>query len=117
MAFKRSAVRSRLSPPKEKVPRYTILELFSYGGVMMDFGYPTLMFCFAGALLLYSVLLVKTGNISLIPQADKAGIQDKRAYTEQFGKAVAVISLAPAISGILWLTGGVRRSIDRKSVV
>ena len=78
---------------------------------MMDFGYPTLMFCFAGALLLYSVLLLKTGNISLIPQRDKAGIQDKRAYTEQFGKAVAVISLAPAISGILWLTGGVRRSI------
>ena len=77
----------------------------------MDFGYPILMFCFAGALLLYSVILVKTKNIALIPQADKARIQDKQAYAKQFGKAVAVISLAPAVSGILWLTGAVRRSI------
>lgn len=77
----------------------------------MDFGYPILMFCFAGALLLYSVLLVKTKNIALIPQADKARIQDKQAYAKQFGKAVAVISLAPALSGILWMTGAVRRSI------
>ena len=78
---------------------------------MMDFGYPIRMFCFTGALLFYSVLLVRTKNISLIPQADKARIQDKQAYTKQFGKAVAVISLAPAVSGILWLTGAVRRSI------
>ena len=77
----------------------------------MDYGYAILMFCFAGALLLYSVLLIKTKNISLIPQADKARIQDKQAYTKQFGKAVAIISLAPAVSGILWLTGAVRRSI------
>ena len=77
----------------------------------MDFGYPILVFCIAGVLLLYSILLVKTKNIALIPQADKARIQDKQAYTIQFGKAVAVISLAPVVSGILWLTGAVRRSI------
>ena len=77
----------------------------------MDFGFPILMFCFSGALLLYSILLVKTKNIALIPHVDKAKIQDKQAYAKQFGKAVAVISLAPAVSGILWLTGAVRRSI------
>ena len=77
----------------------------------MDYGYAVLMFSIAGALLLYSLILVKTKNISLVVQADKARIQDKQAYAKQFGKAVAVISLAPAVSGILWLTGAVRRSI------
>ena len=77
----------------------------------MDYGYAVLMFSIAGALLLYSAILVKTKNISLIVQADKARIQDKEAYTVRYGKAVAVISRAPVVSGIFWLTGAVRRSV------
>ena len=77
----------------------------------MDYGYAELMFGVAGALLLYSILLVKTQKISLIPQAEKSQIKDKKVYASQFGKAVAVISLAPVVSGIFWLTGAVRRSV------
>ena len=77
----------------------------------MDYGYAVLMFCIAGALLLYSVILIKTKNISLIIQMDKDRIQDKEAYTARYGKAVAILSLAPVVSGIFWLTGAVRRSV------
>lgn len=77
----------------------------------MDVGYAILMFCFAGALLLYGILLISTKNISLIPQAEKANIKNKKAYARQFGKVVALLSLAPATSGLVWLTGAVRRSV------
>ena len=77
----------------------------------MDYGYAVLMFCISGALLLYSAILVKTKNISLIVQADKDRIQDKEAYAARYGKAVAILSLAPVVSGIFWLTGAVRRSV------
>ena len=77
----------------------------------MDYGYAVLMFSIAGALLLYSLILVKTKNISLVVQADKARIQDKEAYAARYGKAVAVLALAPVVSGIFWLTGAVRRSV------
>ncbi|MBQ8075420.1 MAG: hypothetical protein IJ237_05480 [Oscillospiraceae bacterium] len=77
----------------------------------MDVGYAILMFCFALALVLYGVLLMTTKNISLIPQAEKAKIKDKKTYAKQFGKAVALLALAPATSGLIWLTGAVRRSV------
>ena len=43
----------------------------------MDYGYALLMFCIGGALLLYSVILIKTENISLVVQMDKDRIQNK----------------------------------------
>ena len=77
----------------------------------MDYGYALLMFCIGGALLLYSVILIKTENISLVVQMDKDRIQNKKMYVTQYGKAVAILSLAPVVSGIFWLTGAVRRSV------
>ena len=53
----------------------------------------------------------RTKNISLVMQIDKDRIQDKEAFTARYGKAVAIVSLAPVVSGIFWLTGAVRRSV------
>ena len=77
----------------------------------MDAGYAILMFCFAAVLLLYGAVLTATKNIALIPQAEKAKIKDKKAYARQFGKVAALMAFPPAVSGLIWLTGAVRRSV------
>ena len=77
----------------------------------MDYGYPILAFCLAGILLLYGIILISSRNISLIPQAEKGKIKDTKSYARQFGKALVILSLAPLSSGIIWLTGAVRRSM------
>ena len=62
-----------------------------------------LMFCFAGALLLYAGLLALTKDYSLIPRGYATQPKDKRAYALAFAKAIAVTALAPLGSGIYGL--------------
>lgn len=77
----------------------------------MDLGYPILMFCFSAALLLYGIVLMTSKKISLIPVADRKRIRNPRAFAAQYGKAAVILSLSPTISGILWMSGAVRRSV------
>ena len=63
------------------------------------------MFCFAGALLLYGVLLIATKNIGLVPKSDAAEIKDKKAYAKQLGKILCATSLAPLTSGLIAWNG------------
>ena len=62
-----------------------------------------LMFCFAGALLLYAGLLALTKDYGLIPRGYATQPKDKKAYTLAFAKAIAVAALAPLGSGIYGL--------------
>ena len=62
----------------------------------MEHAYSILMFCFAGALLLYGILLVATKDSGLIPRADSAEMKDKKAYAAQFGKVICATSLMPS---------------------
>ena len=62
-----------------------------------------LMFCFAGALLLYAGLLALTRDYDLIPRGYATRPKDKTAYALAFAKAIAVTALAPLGSGIYGL--------------
>ncbi len=71
----------------------------------MEHAYSILMFCFAGALLLYGIVLVATKDPGLIPRADAAEIKDKKAYAAQFGKIICATALAPLTSGLIAWNG------------
>ena len=71
----------------------------------MEHAFSILMFCFAGALLLYGVLLVATKDPGLIPRADAVEMKDKKAYAAQLGKIVCATSLAPLTSGLIAWNG------------
>ncbi len=58
---------------------------------------------FAGALLIYAGILYAAKSVDLIPKSQFADIKDKKKYAVQFAKLIAVIALAPLISGIISL--------------
>ena len=63
-----------------------------------------LMLTFAAALLLYAAILWKTKDSRLIVFDFLLQVRDKKAYTLQFAKVVAIVAAAPALSGVtaLW---------------
>ena len=73
----------------------------------MDHAYSILMFCFAGALLLYGILLAATKDIGLVPRSSAAKIKDRKAYAGQFGKIIMATALAPLSSGLIAWNGRV----------
>lgn len=68
----------------------------------MEYAYSILMFCFSGAILLYAGLIAP-GNDELIGRSWAAKMKDKKAYARQFAKLLALISLAPLLSGVVAL--------------
>ena len=74
----------------------------------MEYAYSILMFCFAGMLLLYAGLLALTGDVGLIPRNELVKMKDKKAYARQFAKVIALVALAPVLSGLVvmvpWLS-------------
>ena len=74
----------------------------------MEYGFPILMFCFAGALLLYAGLIAM-GNTGLILRYQFARVKDRRKYARQFGKILALVALAPLLSGVVALLGDAER--------
>ena len=62
-----------------------------------------LMFCFSGALFLYSVLLYITKDYKLIPRGYVSKTDDKQAYTKQVAEIVALVAVAPAHCGYIAL--------------
>lgn len=73
----------------------------------MDHAYSILMFCFAGALLLYGILLFATKDINLVPRSSSAKFSDGKTYARQFGKIIMATSLVPLSSGLIAWNGRV----------
>jgi hypothetical protein len=74
----------------------------------MEYAYSILMFCFAGAILLYAALM-SSGDASMIPRLYAAKAKDKKAYAKRFAKALALASLAPLSSGVAALIVDISR--------
>ena len=72
----------------------------------METGFPILLLCLAGLLLLYAGLIAATGDASLIFRSYAAKMKDRKAYARQFGKLLAVVAIAPAVSGEVGLLCG-----------
>ena len=75
----------------------------------MEYGFSILMFCFAGALLLYAGLLAaeKRRPDLLIPRfrAASGNVGNVIRYARRIAKIVALCSLAPLLCGLVGLTG------------
>ena len=76
----------------------------------MDHAYSILMFCFAGALLVYAGLLALCGP-ELIPRyrlvyGKKMSKKDGKALARRVAKIVAITAAAPLLSGVVWLITG-----------
>ena len=67
-------------------------------------GYSILMFCLSAGILLYA-LLVRFGGYSFIPRNWYSKPKDKKAYATRFSKILALVSIAPAVSGVVGLIG------------
>lgn len=69
----------------------------------MERAYSILMFCFAGGILLYSAILAIVKSPDLIPRYYAAKRKTKQKYAFQFAKIMALMSLAPVLSGLVGL--------------
>ena len=74
--------------------------------ITMDKAYSILMWVFSGGLFLYALVLFIFKDTELIPKSDKAKITDKKTYAKQFAKVIALVALAPMLSGIVGFLGG-----------
>ena len=72
----------------------------------MEYGYSVLMGIFAAALLLYAGLMALTKDYKILPFRSRAAVKpkDKKKYTVQLAKVIALVSLAPLLSALagLW---------------
>ena len=71
----------------------------------MDHAYSILMFWFAGALLLYGLLLICTKDIGLVPKSYSTKKKSKKAYVKQLGEIILATSLVPLSSGLVAWNG------------
>ena len=75
----------------------------------MEYGFSILMFCFAGALLLYAGLLAveKRRPDLLIPRyrASSGDMKNPIRYARRIAKIVALCALSPLLTGLVGLTG------------
>ncbi|MBO4297933.1 MAG: hypothetical protein IKS52_03720 [Clostridia bacterium] len=71
----------------------------------MDYAFAVFMFCFSGAILLYAGLLAVTRDYNLLPLRARVATKprDRKAYTFQISKAVALTAAAPALGGLVGL--------------
>ena len=71
----------------------------------MEHAFSILMFCFAGALLLYGLILYWTKDIGLVPKSGATKTKETKVYAAQIGKIVAITALAPLTSGLIAWNG------------
>ena len=71
----------------------------------MEYGFSVLMFCFAGAILLYAGLMGVTGDINLLGFRHRyaAKMKDKKAYAVMVAKILALTAAAPLVGGLVGL--------------
>lgn len=65
----------------------------------MRYGFSVLMFCFAGMILIYA-LMVWHGGFNMIFRHWAVKVNDKKAYARRFAKILAIVAIAPALSGL-----------------
>ena len=64
-------------------------------------GYSVIMRCFAGFLLIYAGILVKTKDIKMIPRSYAVNVKNKKQYAEKIAKVTALVALAPMASALV----------------
>lgn len=69
----------------------------------MEYAYFIITLAFSVLMFLYAGLLHHEKSIDLIPKSQFSKINDKEKYAVQFSKLIALISLAPLLSGIVSL--------------
>ena len=62
-----------------------------------------LMLILSGALFLYAAILAKTKDSRLIARDYAAKMEDRKAYTKQFAKVLALVAASPLAGGIAGL--------------
>ena len=67
----------------------------------MEKAFPILMLFFAGAIILYALLLAATKDVKLIPRQQSAKIPDPKAYAGIMG-LVSIGPLACGIAGLIY---------------
>ena len=68
----------------------------------MDNGFSILMFIFAGAILIYAALMAITKDYHMLPYRATNSVKpkDPKAYTFELSKVIALVALAPALTGV-----------------
>lgn len=76
----------------------------------MDYGFTILMLIFSAAIQGYAAILAITKNYDLLPRraAIATNPKDKKKYTLQLAKVLALVGLVPALCGIvgIWSPAG-----------
>ena len=75
--------------------------------------YSILMLIFAGAILLYAGLMAITKDYNMLPIRARQSVKpkDPKRYAFQLSKVIALVSLAPALSGIVGIWSGIGAGI------
>ncbi len=72
----------------------------------MDYGFSIFMVIFSAALLLYAGLMVWRKDYKMVPVRARQSVKpkDPRRYTANLAKVIALVAVAPALSGLagLW---------------
>jgi len=71
--------------------------------VKMEQGFSILMLIFSAAILFYALIIGWTKDIKLIARHYAIKTKNKKKYAVQFAKLLALVSIAPAMSGIVGL--------------
>ena len=77
----------------------------------MEYGFSILMFILAAALFVYAALMAFTKDYNILPWKATVSVnpKDKRAYTFQFSKVIALVAAAIAVGaavGLLYVIAG-----------
>lgn len=61
------------------------------------------MFIFSGAILLYAGILALTKDYKMLPYRSRVSVkpEDPKRYALQLSKVIALVALAPALSGLV----------------
>lgn len=71
----------------------------------MEYAYSVLMGIFAGAVLLYAGMMALFKDYKMLPFRARVSVKpkDEKKYMTQLSKAVALVSLSPALSALVGL--------------
>ena len=72
----------------------------------MEHGYSILMAIFAGAILIYALLMALTKDYNMLPLRARVSVtpKDPKRYASKLAKVIALVALSPALSALagLW---------------
>ena len=71
----------------------------------MEYVFSIIMFVFGGCILLYAGVLALTKDYELIARNWATNPEDKKSYALAFARTMAIIGIAPIVSGIAGLFG------------